>query len=96
MLASELASNDDDGNLFDALADASHDGMTPESALDKKQQMEPAGFDKAEGVQCHSWYFGNKMFIRDLFNVIVGTDRTVIKTRAMDKNGTLSLQHISP
>ncbi len=40
VLASELGSGDDEGELFDSLADATHQGTSPEAALDEKQQTE--------------------------------------------------------
>lgn len=41
VLASELSSAEFDGDAewFDGLADAAHDGQSPEAALDKKQQL---------------------------------------------------------
>ncbi|MEX3981848.1 alpha/beta hydrolase [Paraburkholderia sp. EG287A] len=33
------------------------------------------------GVESHSWYFGNKVFARDLFEVLIGTDRVLPDTR---------------
>lgn len=45
VLASDLGHSEDGGELFDSLADASHDGVSPESALDKKQQI--VGLHKA-------------------------------------------------
>lgn len=50
---------------------------------------QPYGF---VGMQSHSWYFGNLKFTRDLFAVLIGTDRTVIKTRATNNDGTLVLR----
>ncbi len=38
VLASDLGGSDDDGHAFDAIVDATYNGMTPESALDMKQQ----------------------------------------------------------
>lgn len=49
---------------------------------------------KFVGMQSHSWYFGNRIFAIDLFNVIIGTDRFVIKTRDKDTHGNLLLKHI--
>ncbi|NVN93312.1 MAG: alpha/beta hydrolase [Desulfuromonadales bacterium] len=51
----------------------------------------PNGF---VGMQSHSWYFGNKMFTRDLFNTIIGKDRNVIPTREVTTDGHLLLKHI--
>lgn len=40
----------------------------------------------------HSWYFGNKVFIRDLFETLKGdSGRTSIPTRKIDENGKLTL-----
>lgn len=52
---------------------------------------QPTGF---VGMQSHSWYFGNRIFALDLFNVIIGTDRRVVKTREQDANGNLLLKRI--
>jgi hypothetical protein len=46
------------------------------------------------GMPSHSWYFGNKMFARDLFSEVKGADRTVIPTRIADDSGKLSLRHV--
>lgn len=40
VLASELGASEDDGELFDSLADAWHDGVSPESVLNEKQQVQ--------------------------------------------------------
>jgi esterase/lipase superfamily enzyme len=53
------------------------------------QTDEPGGFI---GVQCHSWYFGNRAFTTDLFSVLTGIDRKVISTRVMNTDGTLMLK----
>jgi esterase/lipase superfamily enzyme len=53
---------------------------------------QPNGF---VGTQSHSWYFGNKMFTKDLFCVLIGKDRTIIPTRDIAPNGKMSLRHIS-
>lgn len=52
---------------------------------------EPSGF---VGMQSHSWYFGNKMFTKDLFCVLIGKDRTTIPTRAIGSDGKMSLKHV--
>ncbi|GGC84731.1 alpha/beta hydrolase [Undibacterium terreum] len=52
---------------------------------------EPRGF---KGVKSHSWFFGNAMFTRDLFDVLIGVERTVIKTRTQNADGALVLIHI--
>jgi hypothetical protein len=54
-------------------------------------QDQPFGF---VGMQSHSWYFGNAMFTRDLFNVLIGTDRTVIQTREQAADGSFNLRHV--
>lgn len=51
----------------------------------------PNGF---VGMQSHSWYFGNLTFTKDLFSVVIGTDRTVIPTRDLGEDGGLILRHI--
>jgi Alpha/beta hydrolase of unknown function (DUF900) len=43
------------------------------------------------GVFCHSWYFANMVFARDLFLTLIGTDRISVPTRAMGPGGALSL-----
>jgi esterase/lipase superfamily enzyme len=45
---------------------------------DVAQQDEPAG---VRGVKSHSWFYGNRIFARDLFQTLIGTDRTVMPTR---------------
>jgi hypothetical protein len=35
----------------------------------------------------HSWYFGNKIFTRDLFYTLIGTDRYSMPTRSVDGEG---------
>jgi esterase/lipase superfamily enzyme len=44
------------------------------------------------GIQSHSWYFGNMVFARDLFQTLIGIDRTVITTRGVAADGHLILQ----
>ncbi len=52
---------------------------------DQVAEIGPSSFE-------HSWHFGNKVFTRDLFETIKGDlDRSVIPTRALDKNGKLKL-----
>ncbi|CAM6913138.1 Alpha/beta hydrolase [Enterobacter asburiae] len=47
-------------------------------------QDEPDGI---KGMPSHSWYFGNKIFTRDLFCTLIGIDRYVIPTRSVDGEG---------
>lgn len=47
-----------------------------------------------KGVPSHSWYFGNRIFALDLFNVLIGTDRAIMKTRFSDAEGKFHLQHV--
>lgn len=51
-------------------------------------QDEPDGI---VGMQSHSWYFGNKIFTRDLFYTLIGTDRQTIDTRTMKAEGRFIL-----
>jgi hypothetical protein len=51
---------------------------------------EPHGFF---GLKCHSWYFGNLVFTRDLFMALIGVDRTIIPTRIVDQDGRIALKH---
>jgi esterase/lipase superfamily enzyme len=51
----------------------------------------PYGF---MGMQSHSWYFGNRMFTKDLFCTLIGINRTVIPTRVVGSDGKMSLKHI--
>jgi esterase/lipase superfamily enzyme len=44
------------------------------------------------GVQSHSWFFGNRVFTRDLFATLIGIDRSVITSRAVDADGALILK----
>ena len=50
---------------------------------------QPNGF---VGIKSHSWYFGNRTFTRDLFGVVIGEDRTVIPTRAVQEDGRIVLE----
>lgn len=59
---------------------------SPITAIDQ-----PNGF---MGMKSHSWYFGNKMFTKDLFCVLIGKDRTVIPSRDNEQNGKVNLKHI--
>lgn len=52
---------------------------------------QPNGF---VGMQSHSWYFGNRVFTADLFAVLIGTDRQVMRTRQSGPGGALQLQHV--
>lgn len=47
---------------------------------------------KIVGMPTHSWYFGDLVFTRDLFSVLIGQDRQVIDTRDVAADGTLSLK----
>jgi hypothetical protein len=51
---------------------------------------QPYGF---LGMQSHSWYFGNLMFTKDLFSVLIGQERTIIPTRAAGEAG-IALRHV--
>ncbi len=42
------------------------------------------------GMQSHSWYFGNRVFAQDLFNVIIGIDRYMNPRRTLE-DGNLKL-----
>jgi esterase/lipase superfamily enzyme len=53
---------------------------------------EPTGLPA--GMPSHSWYFGNLIFTQDLFDVIIGKDRTVIPTRIIEPDGKIDLRHI--
>jgi esterase/lipase superfamily enzyme len=46
------------------------------------------------GMKSHSWYFGNRMFTKDLFCTLIGKDRTIIPTRDIGSNGKICLKHI--
>lgn len=48
------------------------------------------------GIKCHSWYFGNKVFARDVFDALIGTDRTVFSTRAQVGNNRFVLRRPAP
>lgn len=39
------------------------------------------------GAQSHSWYFGNKDFAQDLFEIVIGTDRFMGSRRTLDDSG---------
>ena len=51
----------------------------------------PHGF---MGMKSHSWYFGNRVFTKDLFSTLIGTDRRVIPTRDVGEDGRITLKHI--
>ncbi|MFV0284015.1 MAG: alpha/beta hydrolase [Castellaniella sp.] len=53
-----------------------------------QQQDEPEGI---VGMRSHSWYFGNRIFTRDLFCTLIGSDRQSMSTRTMDAEGRLML-----
>jgi esterase/lipase superfamily enzyme len=44
------------------------------------------------GMKSHSWYFGNLVFTKDLFDTLIGKDRTVIPTRIVGADGKTSLK----
>ncbi|MDN0075438.1 alpha/beta hydrolase [Crenobacter sp. SG2303] len=44
------------------------------------------------GLQSHSWFFGNRVFTRDLFATLTGVDRGAIKSRTTDGSGALVLK----
>jgi esterase/lipase superfamily enzyme len=52
---------------------------------------QPDGF---KGMQSHSWYFGNRIFTKDLFSTLIGKDRTIIPTRDIGADGKMTLKHI--
>ena len=68
---------------------------------DYYERLTKAGSDIADdqrdhqfvGMQSHSWYFGNRMFAKDLFAVMIGLDRTVSYTRDPIANNAFSLKH---
>lgn len=49
---------------------------------------QPDGF---AGTRSHSWYFGNRIFTRDLFCTIIGTEAGVVPTRKRGSDGRLIL-----
>jgi pimeloyl-ACP methyl ester carboxylesterase len=51
----------------------------------------PSGFS---GLKSHAWYFGNRVFTKDLFATVIGTDRSVIPTRQPGADGKLRLRHV--
>jgi len=61
----------------------------PNSSISGQDQ--PFGF---VGMKSHSWYFGNQMFTKDIFAVLIGKDRTVIPTRKMGADGKIQLMHV--
>lgn len=54
-------------------------------------QDQPGGFF---GLASHVWFFGNRIFMRDVADVLAGTEPSVIPTRAVGPDGKLSLRHI--
>lgn len=61
-------------------------GGSPITAIDQPNDF--------AGMKSHSWYFGNKMFTKDLFCVVIGKDRTTIPTRVAGPDGKMNLKHI--
>ncbi len=61
--------------------------LDSDKAVFKADQPKPV-----DGVRCHSWYFGNKVLARDLFNTLVGIDRVINPTRGTAADGRLVLQ----
>jgi len=51
----------------------------------------PHGF---MGLKSHSWYFGNRIFTRDLLATLIGTDRMVIPTREVGGDGKIRLKRV--
>lgn len=54
------------------------------------QSDSPNGF---VGLKSHSWYFGNKVFTKDLFNTMIGINRMIMKTRVISEDKTIRLVH---
>ena len=44
------------------------------------------------GAPSHSWYFGNRVFNRDLFSTIIGVDRHSMTTREVGADGKVTLK----
>ncbi len=58
--------------------------------LESDQKIRDADQTAVCGNFDHSWYFGNKIFIRDLFETLKGNlGRTSIPTRKVDENGKI-------
>ncbi len=53
-----------------------------------QQYDQPRGF---AGTQSHSWYFGNRVFTKDLFDTVIGLAETPRSTRTVRKDGRLCL-----
>lgn len=66
-----------------------YEQLTSDSAMTAED--EPHGF---MGIESHSWYFGNRIFTKDIFSTLIGKDRTVIPTREIGPDGKMSLKHI--
>lgn len=49
---------------------------------------EPKGFD---GTQSHSWYFGNAVFTKDVFDTVIGIENSQRITRVAGSDGKLHL-----
>lgn len=69
---------------------AYYEQLTAENS-DIVSNDQPTGLS---GMYSHSWYFGNLIFTRDLFSVLIGIDRTVIPTRIIQPDGKMALRHI--
>jgi hypothetical protein len=59
-------------------------------ASDKAVQAadEPKGFS---GAQSHSWYFGNAVFTRDVFDTVIGIENGQRTTRVVGDDGKFHL-----
>ncbi len=59
-------------------------------ASDKAAQAadQPKGFS---GAQSHSWYFGNAVFTRDVFDTVIGIENSQRTTRVVGADGKLRL-----
>ena len=59
-------------------------------ASDKSVQKadEPLGI---AGAQSHSWYFGNAVFTRDVFDTVIGIENGLRTTRVAGMDGGLRL-----
>ncbi len=49
---------------------------------------EPKGF---RGAQSHSWYFGNAVFTKDVFDTVIGVENSPRVTRVVGADGKLRL-----
>jgi hypothetical protein len=78
----------DDAPAFAVNVDCSEYYVLLDSSKAVETADEPLG---RPGAQTHSWYFGNAIFSRDVFDTIIGVENGQRSTRATGPDGKLHL-----